>query len=66
MGCRFELAVTHMELARLEHASGEASATRAEMDAARVLLSELDAPIYSARVDQLAAELGVGLRRSSA
>ena len=58
MGCRFELAVTHMDLARLEHASGEASATRAEMDAARVLLSELDAPIYSARADRARRRAG--------
>jgi hypothetical protein len=66
MGCRFDLAVTHMDLARLAHASGEGSATRAALDAARVLLSELDAPIYRARVDELGAELGVGLGRSSA
>jgi class 3 adenylate cyclase/tetratricopeptide (TPR) repeat protein/(2Fe-2S) ferredoxin len=66
MGCRFDLAVTHMDLARLTHASGEGSATRAALDAARVLLSELDAPIYRARVDELGAELGVGLGRSSA
>ena len=66
MGCRFDLAVTQMDLARLAHASGEGSATRAALDAARVLLSELDAPIYRARVDELGAELGVGLGRSSA
>jgi class 3 adenylate cyclase/tetratricopeptide (TPR) repeat protein len=66
MGCRFDLAVTHLDLARLEHASGEGSATHVELDAARVLLSELDAPIYRARVDELAAELGVSRGRLSA
>ncbi len=66
MGCRFDLAVTHMDLARLAHACSEGSATRTALDAARVLLSELDAPIYRARVDELGAELGVGLGRSSA
>jgi class 3 adenylate cyclase/tetratricopeptide (TPR) repeat protein len=60
MGCRFDLAVTHMDLARLGHASSEGSATRVELDAARVLLSELDAPIYGARLEELSAELGVG------
>jgi class 3 adenylate cyclase/tetratricopeptide (TPR) repeat protein len=62
MGCRFDLAVTHMDLARLEQGAGDASAAGAELDAARVLLSELDAPVYSARVEELAAELGVGPR----
>ena len=66
MGCRFDLAVTHMDLARLEHAFGESPAASVELDAARVLLSELDAPIYLARVDELAAELGVGGGRSPA
>jgi class 3 adenylate cyclase/tetratricopeptide (TPR) repeat protein len=60
MGCRFELAVTHMDLARL-HAAGGCDAG-AELDAARVLLSELEAPVYSARVEALAADLGVGPR----
>ncbi len=66
MGCRFDLAVTHMDLARLQHTTGEGAAARVELDAARVLLSELEAPIYRARVDELGAELGVGLRRSPA
>ncbi len=66
MGCRFDLAVTHMDLARLQHAFGESPAASVELDAARVLLSELDAPIYLARIDELAAELGVSRGRSSA
>jgi class 3 adenylate cyclase/tetratricopeptide (TPR) repeat protein len=66
MGCRFDLAVTHMDQARLGHASGEGSAARAELDAARVLLSELDAPVYSARLDELAEQLGLGQGRLSA
>ncbi len=66
MGCRFELAVTHMDLARLEQVAGEDPDAGVELDAARVLLSELDAPIYSARADELAGELGVGRRRPSA
>ena len=66
MGCRFDLAVTHMDLARLQHAPGEGSGARAELDAARVLLSELDAPVYLARIDELAAELGIGRGRASA
>ena len=66
MGCRFDLAVTHMDLARLGHAAGEGGAAGVELDAARVLLSELDAPIYRARVDELAAELEIGRDRSSA
>jgi class 3 adenylate cyclase/tetratricopeptide (TPR) repeat protein len=60
MGCRFELALTHMDLARLGRAAGDASAAHHALDAARLLLSELDAPVYSARVDELAAKLGVG------
>ena len=64
MGCRFDLAVTHIDLARLQHAFDEGSDARGELDAARVLLSDLDAPIYRARVDDLAAELGVGRGRS--
>jgi class 3 adenylate cyclase/tetratricopeptide (TPR) repeat protein len=66
MGCRFDLAVTHMDRAKLEHALGEGSAVRVELDAARTLLSELDAPIYRARVDELAAELGIDRGRSPA
>ena len=66
MGCRFDLAVTHMDLARLERAAGGDAPARAELDAARVLLSELDAPVYRARVEELAAELEPGGRRSSA
>jgi hypothetical protein len=62
MGCRFDLAVTHMDLARLEQDAGDASAAAAELDAARVLLSELDAPVYRARVEELAAELGAAPR----
>lgn len=66
MGCRFDLAVTHMDLARLQHALGEGSGARVELEAARVLLSELDAPVYLARIDELAAELGIGRGRASA
>jgi class 3 adenylate cyclase/tetratricopeptide (TPR) repeat protein len=66
MGCRFELAVTHMDAARLERAAGDGPAAAAELDAARVLLSELDAPVYRARAEALAAELELGRDRSSA
>jgi hypothetical protein len=66
MGCRFDLAVTQMDLAKLGHACREGSATRIALDAARVLLSELDAPIYSSRVDELAEQLGGGRGRLSA
>jgi class 3 adenylate cyclase/tetratricopeptide (TPR) repeat protein len=62
MGCRFELALTHMDLARLAHAGGGGSSD-AELDAARLLLSELEAPVWSARVDELAPQLGVEPRR---
>jgi class 3 adenylate cyclase/tetratricopeptide (TPR) repeat protein len=66
MGCRFELAVTHMDLARLGQAAGQDSDADIEVAAARVLLSELDAPVYRARIDELAAELAAGRHRSSA
>jgi hypothetical protein len=59
-GSRFDLAVTHMDLARLEYAAGAGSAAAEQLDAAGLLLSELEAPVYRARVEQLSAELGVG------
>jgi class 3 adenylate cyclase/tetratricopeptide (TPR) repeat protein len=60
MRCRFDLAVTHMDLAKLQHRLGDSSDAGLELDAARVLLSELEAPIYQARIDELAVELEVG------
>jgi hypothetical protein len=49
-----------MDLGRLEYAAGAGSAAAEQLDAARLLLSELEAPLYRARVEQLSAELGLG------
>ncbi len=55
--CRFDLALTHMDLANVEKRSGRDP--EASVNAARSLLRQLDAPIYMERLRALATELGL-------
>ena len=56
LGCRFDLALAHMDIARLAKKDGRDP--EPSISAARALLDELKAPIYSERLRALAAELG--------
>ena len=57
LDCRFDLALTHMDLAKSEKRSGRDP--EASINAARSLLGQLDAPIYIERLRALATELGL-------
>lgn len=57
LDCRFDLALTHMDLARSDTRSGRDP--EASISAARALLGQLEAPIYVERLRALATELGL-------
>jgi DNA-binding NarL/FixJ family response regulator len=55
--CRFDLALTHLDLAQLARRQGRDPGP--SVNAARALLDELPAPLYRDRARRLAAELGL-------
>jgi DNA-binding CsgD family transcriptional regulator len=55
--CRFDLALVHMDIARLDARSG--GNPQASLDAARAALAELDVPNYAKRLQTLTVELGL-------
>jgi DNA-binding CsgD family transcriptional regulator/tetratricopeptide (TPR) repeat protein len=57
LDCRFDLALTHMDLAQVEKRSGRDP--EASVSAARSLLSQLDAPTYTERLRALMTEMGI-------
>jgi DNA-binding NtrC family response regulator/tetratricopeptide (TPR) repeat protein len=60
-GARFEVGRTHMGLAEVAHAAGDAPAAAEHVQAAAGVFAALGVPVYAARTAALAGRLGVPL-----
>jgi hypothetical protein len=60
-GFRPEAARTHLDLAAIAHAQGDAAATATHLRQAHMLFTTLQAPAYVERTEQLARDYGMRL-----